>query len=75
MATKKFFVGEDRGGQGSMSLEMDDRYATDAFMHIHAGGFSYCRRFDASEAKRIADAFLKAAFLIEQNTPQVEEAA
>ena len=68
-------LGGVQDGSAVLSVEYGPGHDTNVFVHIQGCGFSYCHMFNHAQAKAMAEAFQKAAFLIEQNTPQVLEAA
>ena len=43
------------------------------FLYMASGGFSHCLSMDSVEAKKMAEALMKAAFKIEAATPQAIE--
>lgn len=43
------------------------------YLHMSSGGFSHCLSLGESDARKMAEALMKAAFKIEANTPQPPE--
>jgi hypothetical protein len=74
MATKRTTIHDGDNSAGVLHIDCDDRFENRVFLHMGCGGFSHCTGLSSDEARKMAEALLKAAYAIEAAQPQVGEA-